>query len=87
MAPLETASKFLFITTLLDLCAPLPIAFLIAISYTSYRRIFNGISQDVGRADFSKNLYASPFKQSLSIETMFSLRLVEQYLKRITLRI
>jgi hypothetical protein len=66
MAPLETASKFLFITvrhclqhyekkekTLLDLCAPLPIAFLIADNCTSWRRIFKGISQDVGRAHFS----------------------------------
>jgi hypothetical protein len=66
IAPLDTASKFLFITvrhclqqyeekemSQLDLCAPLTIAFLIANNCTSWRRIFKGLSQDVGRADFS----------------------------------
>jgi hypothetical protein len=69
---LDTASKFCSLRHCLQLqqyeekekpqlvlCAPLPIAFLIANNCTSWRRIFKGISQDVGRADFSKNLDAS----------------------------
>jgi hypothetical protein len=45
-----------------ELCAPLAIRIRIAKSCTRWR----GLSQDEGRADFSKNLVASLFNEGLS---------------------
>jgi hypothetical protein len=45
------------------MCAILEIRILLANSCTRWCRIFIGLSQDRGRADFSKNLRASNFKK------------------------
>ncbi len=59
----------------------LAIRILIANSFARCRRVFKGLSQDGGLADFSENLRASLFNDVLSKETSFSqIHLAVQYL-------
>ncbi len=55
-----------------ELCAPLATRILIADSCTRWRGSFKELSQDEGRADFSKNLRYSLFHKYLSNELSFS---------------
>ncbi len=54
----------------LELCATLEIRILITYYCTSCRRIFKGLSQDVGRTDFSENLRASLFNDVLPLNVL-----------------
>jgi hypothetical protein len=64
-----------------EFMAALTIGILIANSCTRWRRIFIGLSQDGGWANFSKNLLASFFNKYLSNEPNFSrIHLAGQYL-------
>ncbi len=54
-----------------ELCALLAMRTLIANSYTSWRGIFKGLSQDRGRTVFADNLRASPSNYDPSNESTF----------------
>jgi hypothetical protein len=62
MMPANTQS-FSYAYAEMNFMAALAIGILIANSCTRRRRIFNGLSQNGGWADFSKDVHASLFKK------------------------
>jgi hypothetical protein len=65
----------------LELSAPLAISFLIANYCMGWRCNYQGLSQDEGLADFSKNLRASLFNKYLANDPTFGqIYLAGQYL-------